>query len=398
LPENPSETNKEALEKFLQIPEVKQWYNGVGMHLKDSTRSEYANHLIKFFEKETPADFIKRAQEKPRETAIEVKGRLGELYKHSMNDAHLTKYALRSFVEFHEIELRINGKIRVRRTRPKPELPWENADKIILETDEPYRSLYTFMKWAGLGEDEVMEIQNSTEIQRKIQAQRSKDKLYIKIALSPRKSTLDEFFTLVPKQYVPKFPLKTKAHKDRGGALIDPHDMQQVWRRAAKKTGLWQIGLGPHTLRSTFKSQCGKLGVPMAVSEFCMGHGGGDKYGYGREVLNEEYMAKELRKLWEQTKPASETDLIAVQEQLKKREEEISLLVQSRLRDLDQQEHDRLEEIMQEEIAKKTDGKRAFPLTLTTKQISKLEAVQKDSELKRIRKEKEQLRKQLDIS
>jgi hypothetical protein len=57
-----------------------------------------------------------------------------------------------------------------------------------------------------------------------------------------------------------------------------------------------------------------------------------------------------------------------------------------------------LEEIMQEEIAKKSDGKRAFPLTLKMKELSKLEAVNKDKEIKRIRKEKEELRKQLDIS
>jgi hypothetical protein len=97
---------------------------------------------------------------------------------------------------------------------------------------------------------------------------------------------------------MPEFPLRTKIHKNRGGALIDGHDMQQRWRGAAKKAKLWQEGLGPHTLRSTFKSQCGKLGVARAVSEFCMGHGGGDQYGYSREVLDEQYVAGELGKLW----------------------------------------------------------------------------------------------------
>jgi len=97
---------------------------------------------------------------------------------------------------------------------------------------------------------------------------------------------------------MPEFPLRTKIHKNRGGALIDAHDMQQRWRTAAKKAKLWQEGLGPHTLRSTFKSQCGKLGVARAVSEFCMGHGGGDQYGYSRETTDEKYVASELRKLW----------------------------------------------------------------------------------------------------
>jgi len=293
-----TETNKEALAKFLEYPEVKSWYNGVGTGLKESTRGQYLLFLMRYIGKEDPASFLKRAQEKPREVAIEIKGKLGELYKKSMNAAHLTKYALRSFLDFHEVDVPVKAKIKVRRVRKKPELSWEDADRIILETDEPYRSLFKFMKWSGLGEDEVMEIQTSPDIQRRMEAQKANDKPYIKIDLSPRKSTLNEFFTLAPKQHVPEFPLKTKTHKDRGGALIDPHDMQNVWRRAAKKTKVWQEGLGPHTLRSAFRSQCGKSGVPAAVSEFCMGHGGGDKYGYAREVLNEQYMALELRKLW----------------------------------------------------------------------------------------------------
>jgi hypothetical protein len=235
-----------------------------------------------------------------------------------MNAAHLTKYALRSFLEFHEIDMRVNGKIKVRRIRQKPELTWENASRIIQETDEPYRSLFDFMKWCGLGEDEVMEIQNSPEIQRKIEAQRNNDKSYVKIVLSPRKSTLNDFYTLAPKKYLPTFPLKTKSHTNRGGTLIDAHDMQNVWRRAAKKAKLWTEGLGPHQLRSCFKSQCGKSDVAYAVSEFCMGHGGGDRYGYARETLDESYMATQLTKLWEHTELAT-VQLTKENEQLKER-------------------------------------------------------------------------------
>jgi integrase len=299
------ETSKEALNKFLQYPDIKAWYNGIATQLKESTRGQYTIFLMHYLGKEDPASFLKRAQENSRETTIEIKGRLGEIYKHSMHAAHITKYALRSFMDFHEVGFEVKTKIKVRRVRKKPELSWEDADRIILETDEPYRSILKFMKWSSLGEDEFMEIQTSPSIQRGIEAQRSNDKPYIKIDLSPRKSTLDEFFTLAPKQYMPHFPLKTKVHKNRGGTLIDPHDMQNVWRRAAKKVKLWQVGLGPHTLRSTFATQCGILKVSKAVSEFCMGHGGGDKYGYAREVLNEQYVASELGKLWASQTAAS---------------------------------------------------------------------------------------------
>jgi hypothetical protein len=293
-----TEASKEALEKFAAHPQVKAWFDGVGAQLKDSTRNQYVLFLMRYFAAEDPAPFLKRAQEHPREVAIEIKTKLGELHKHSMNAAHLTKYALRSFLEFHEVEVGIKSKVKVRRVREKHELRWEDADRIILEADEPYRGIFNFMRWSGLGEDEFMEIQTSPSLQRKIEAQRSNEKPYVKIQLSPRKSTLDDFFTVTPKQYVPGFPLNTKAYKDRGRKLIDPHDIQNVWRRAAKKAGLWQAGLGPHTLRSVFRSQCARAGVPKAVSEFCMGHGGGDQYGYSREVLDEQYVASELRKMW----------------------------------------------------------------------------------------------------
>ena len=133
-----------------------------------------------------------------------------------------------------------------------------------------------------------MEIQGSPEIQRSIEKQRSNP--YVKISLRPRKSNLDEFFTLVPSEVVPVFPVKT-----RTGAVLDSHDMQTVWRRAARTAKIYQVGLGPHQLRVAFRSQCGKADVASSVSEFFMGHGGGDKFGYSREVLDVSYAAKEIR-------------------------------------------------------------------------------------------------------
>lgn len=327
-----TEASKEALATFLAYPEIKMWYDGVAPELKPSTRQLYLIYMMRYFGKENPGIFLKKAQDHPREAALEVKARLGEFYKRSMNGAHQTKYALRSLLAFHEIEIKINGKIKVRRTRQKPELTWENADKIIQETDEPYRTIFTFMKWSGLGEDEIMEIQGSPEIQRRIEAQRGNDKPYIKIRLSPRKSNLDEFFTLAPKQYVPEFPLHTKNYKNRGQKLVNPHDLQCNWRRAAKKAQLWHEGLGPHQLRSAFKSQCGKSEVAPSVSEFCMGHGGGDQYGYARETLDEDYMAKQLSRLWDHNGPASVeevTNLRTENQQLRERLEALERRIEA---------------------------------------------------------------------
>ena len=321
-----TETNAQSLKRFLDEPEIKLWYSGVATELKDSTRQQYLVFLLRYFGQESPGSFLKRAQENPKPVAIEVKSRLGEIYKKSMHAAHCTKYALRSFLQFHEVDMHVNGKIKVRRVRKKPELKWDKAEKIIQETDEPYRSLFTFMLWSGLGEDEIMEIQRSAEIHRSIEDQRGNG--YIKINLRPRKSNLDEFYTLVPTEVVPKFPLNTHTYKDRGAALIDPHDMTTVWRRAAKKINVWQLGLGPHQLRSAFRSQCGKADVAVGVSEFFMGHGASDKYGYGREVLDEEHAAKEITKLWEYNKGGSREALLESTTRIRELESQLKELRQ----------------------------------------------------------------------
>jgi hypothetical protein len=119
--------------------------------------------------------------------------------------------------------------------------------------------------------------------------------------------------------------MKTKLSKDRGGTLIDAHDLQNVWRRAAKKVKLWQVGLGPHQLRSSFKSQCNRCEIAYPVSEFCMGHGGGDRYGYSRETLDERYMAKELAKFWEPT-TVNKEEVDQLQDQLQQQAEYIMYL------------------------------------------------------------------------
>jgi len=211
-----TQASKAALAKFVAHPEIMQWV--AGTTLKESTRDLYIVKLLLFLKDQPPRELLERARSNPKDTAIELKGRLAELYRKTPRQAHLTKYALKSFLDFYETDVNLaRAKLPVRRTRRKLPLTWELAQKIIIETDEPYRSLFTFMLWAGLGEDEVMEIQRSSEIQSKIAAQRQNS--YIKIDLEPRKSTLDTFFTLAPSQFVPQFPLYTKQYRDRGAHL-----------------------------------------------------------------------------------------------------------------------------------------------------------------------------------
>lgn len=367
-----TEAGKEALTKFLANPEIEKWVNGTT--LKESTRNLYVVKLLTFLKDEPPAKFLKKARANPKQTSIEIKGRLAEIYRKSQRQAFLTKYAVKSFVDFYETDVHMNGKLTVRRVRGKPALSWENAEKIIAETDEPYRSLFRFMLWAGLGEDEVMEIQNDgrttqeptgTGIQASIEGQRGNEKPYVKFDLEPRKSTEDKYFTLTPKDRVPKFPLNTKQYVDRGNHLIDPHDMQVRWRLAAKKVHIWKVGLGPHTLRSAFKSQCNRAHVPEHISEFCMGHGA-DKYGYERPT--EQDLANELVKMWEYTQPATKQEVEATKDQLQdqkaSQEESINKLMEiidqnaDEIRELKNMIHGQTKSTAKTERKTKKGGKR----------------------------------------
>ncbi len=307
-------TLKQQVAKFAEIPEVKAWITGI--QIKPATSLYYTKHLWQFLEGEAPKTFIDRALKNPREISIEIKGRIGKVAQRSPSVAFHTRAAVKSFVEFHELGVHMNGMVKVRRKWSKPYISWADAEKVISKCRQPYESVFRFMLHAGIGADELLEINSSPKILKQIGEQVKKGKEYIIIDLEPRKQTLTRYFTAVPKQYLPEFPILTLDYKIRGKQPVTRQSLEDRFRQAAKSVGVYQLGMGPHTLRSVFTSRCNEVGVKESVCEFLKGHGGGDQYGYAREVLNEEYVIKELRKL---TKPpVTEDDL---QKERDKREE-----------------------------------------------------------------------------
>jgi len=289
-------TKKAQLAQFEQIPEVKEWVDGID--IKASTRSYYVKRLHQYLAGESPKAFVDRALKNPRDTAIEIKKRITPLSKKSPSVAFHVRAAVKSYLEFYETDVHITGKLKVRRTWEKHYLQWHDAEKIIAKCRAPYESTFRFMLWAGLGIDEVLEINGSAKIQKQIADQLQNDKDYVVIDLEPRKQTLTRYFTVVPKGYVPEFPIYSLDYKIRGNKLISGQVLECRFRKAAEEVGLYKPGLGPHTLRSAFKSACREAKINDNFSEFIMGHGSGDRYGYAREMLDEENVVKELRKLW----------------------------------------------------------------------------------------------------
>lgn len=299
-PENVNElvTKKERVLRFQQIPEIKKWLDG--SDIRPATRWNYSVRLFEFLGEESPKHFLEKALSDPRGFSIDIKTRLAPVVQKSPSIAFHMRAAAKSLLEFYETGIHLNSKVKLRRSWKKPYISWVDAEKIIQKVRAPYEGVFRFMLMAGIGSDEVLEINGSREIQTSITKQMADNtRDYVVIDLEPRKQTLTRYFTVVPKKYVPTFPLRNLDYKIRGGKPITRQNLEERFRQAATKVGLYQKGLGPHTLRSIFTSQCAMVGVAQPVCEFLKGHGGGDKYGYSREVLNEQYVVKELRKLWE---------------------------------------------------------------------------------------------------
>jgi integrase len=322
-------SKKQQLERFEQIPEVKGWLDG--SDIKATTRAYYSKRLFEFLDGETPKQFLDRALKEPREVSIQIKGRIGKVVQSSPSVGVHTKAALRSFLEYYETQVHMNGKVKVRRRWSKPYLSWADAERIIAKCREPYESIFRFMLWSGLGQDEVIEINSNKETISSIEKQRTDpNRDYIIIDLEPRKQTLSRYFTAVPKMMVPHFPLKTLDYRVRGGIPVHVMAMEARYRKAAGQVGLYQKGMGPHTLRSVFTSQCAMVGVAQAVCEFVKGHGAGDKYGYSREVLNEKYAITELRKLQGPSVKDLETENRSLQERLERLEGQFESLTRQK--------------------------------------------------------------------
>jgi hypothetical protein len=147
-------TKKEQIERFQEIPEIEIWLNGC--ELKPATRGYYAKRLYEFLGEESPKEFVDRALKEPRQVSIDTKTRIAKVAEISESSAMHTRAAVKSFLEFYETQVHVNGKIKVRRKWNKPYPSWQNAEKVISKCREPYEFIFRFMLWSGLGQDEVI--------------------------------------------------------------------------------------------------------------------------------------------------------------------------------------------------------------------------------------------------
>ena len=302
-------TPKETYE-FLKNPVIAKWAVTIE---NESTRYGYAYRLMLVLKQldMTPEKFLQSIREQSDDTGIALDSLLGD-YK-SKTAATIVIAAIKRFARFYRVRnFEITLRVKVRRVREKRPFSWEDADRVIADCPMPYREIFMFMKYGAMDENTFSRINYNEKLNGKgaideIKEQMSNDKSYVKISLPPRKANLDRYSVLVPKQFVPDLPLVTRSFTKRGGRLIESQNLQDVWRRAARRVGLYYEGFGPHKLRTAFKSKCADLGIPV-IAEWQMGHGG-DKYGYDLSGIDENFILDGplengqrkggLRRLWE---------------------------------------------------------------------------------------------------
>jgi hypothetical protein len=336
-PQRGHRTPRQAYE-FLKNPVISKWAVTIE---NESTRYGYAYRLMLLLKQldTTPEKFLQSLRDQPDETGITLDSLLGSYQ--SKTAATIAIAAVKRFATFYRIRnFEITLRVKVRRVREKRPLSWNDALKLIADCPQPYREAFTFMLYGAMDENTFSRINRNEKLNGKgaideIKEQMPNEKSYVKISLPPRKANLDRYFVLVPKQFVPDLPMGTRSFARRGGKLIGPQNLQEVWHRAAQRVGLYYEGFGPHKLRTAFKSRLAELGIPI-IAEWQMGHGG-DKYGYDLSGIDENFVIDGplengqrkggLRRLWESS-PLTDRQTVASELSIRdKKIEELSAKV-----------------------------------------------------------------------
>lgn len=306
-------TSKAAF-ALLKNPIINRWAATI---TNPTTRIQYVYRLGLILKqlRQTPEQFLDTLKTKPDEVGIALDSLLPTL--RSQTGAVISTAAILKFAKFHRVkDFQLMVEIRPKRKRKKGPFTWEQAETVINASPEPYRQIFNMMRYGGLDQNQFTRLNWNEPIDpekpketpiEQIKAQMQNSKGYIRIDLPPRKSNLDTFFVLIPKVFMADLPMRTRKYTGRGDQLVTAPDLESVWRRAAKRVGLWHPGLGCHHLRVAFRSRCGELGIP-EVAEWQMGRGG-DPYGYDRSGIDETFILEGpeedgkkkggLKRLWE---------------------------------------------------------------------------------------------------
>ena len=229
-------------------------------------------------------DFLANGTYKDRRRGFE--GKIVHVAETSAGRRKLMYAAIRSFFAHHRAALPADKTFRISDNGRIPQTQYMELDKaraIIAALKEPYRSLYSIALYSGMGQGELVAL-NEMWPQLRRQLREGKDP--VRVDFSRRKGNQNPFFTFIPAQLLkpyedqPENPFRilTKHERQRKPRPIIGHDLEVAWKYARKRAGFTE-GYRGHHLRDLFITLGYKVGVSKEGTDFMTGHVV-DRYNY----------------------------------------------------------------------------------------------------------------------
>jgi len=315
----PSGSNlvNEELQQFRKDPKVKTWESS----LHPKTKSGYTSnlyHIVRVGLGLTGSEFLRVAEQNPKETSIKVKANVKSLNGQLSNNTLLKRVAsMQNFLDFFEVErLPLSGlRIKTIRAVPRPLLSWHEAERIIKLADAAYQPVYRFMLW-GLDAERFVQLNTDKQALQEVkELLENPTNDFIEIPIHRRKEQGGPYYILTPRELAENLPVR----KIAATPIDNVWTIQFNWRVALKRAGYpTNKKYGAHNLRSYWKTEALKRGLPEELRQFQLGHTV-DEMNYQRIFQDKKWVLEQFRKAWE-IKP------VATKEELEQRDKKIAEL------------------------------------------------------------------------
>ncbi len=233
-----------------------------------------------------------------------------EALRYSRSHRNMQMAALKNFLLRNRIpkdRIFLDFKIKGKRAS-KPELTWDEAQRIINLAAEEWRPVFQVMLHGALDMERFVEINTNSAYWRGIQEQLSNPtRDYVRIDLEGRKN-VGPFYVLLPREVARLIP----ARNAQGELLRNKQSIMYNWKVARKRAGflLERKGFGPHNLRSGWEDKALKAGLPEILIEHQVGHQV-DPENYKRVQKDEAWVVGEFRRCIWGTKEVASKDEVA---------------------------------------------------------------------------------------
>jgi HPt (histidine-containing phosphotransfer) domain-containing protein len=149
----------------------------------------------------------------------------------------------------------------------------QELNRIIMASNEPYRTLFSAAKYALMGRSELAELCGKWE--KTILPALQKNEEIIRIDYTYRKSNPQPYYTFLPAKIFQPFrsqatnPFTT--HRINGGRQITVDDIDRNWLHARRRAKIPRV-VGVNNVRDLIRTKATNAGADASCAELVMGH------------------------------------------------------------------------------------------------------------------------------